>query len=142
MENDRPQIRSYYLKLYSGDTSLCFNIWNFGEVLAVCDRLTRRKILDKSTHKILRERLLSGSMRMHKIERLKIIPLCEKIIEESWAFIEENHIYQAEAIQLVSARNLDAAEFVTGNKNLGEIAKNSGLNTTLVYGAEHHQNSI
>ncbi len=132
MENGSPQIRSYYLKMYSGDTSLCFSIWNFGEVLGVFDRLTRRKILDAGTHKIIRERFLSESLRLHKIGQLKIIPLVNKIIEESWVFIEENHIYQADAIQLASARNLDVDEFVTGDKNLGEIAKNSGLNTILV----------
>ena len=74
-ENGSPQIRSYYLKMYSGDISLCFSIWNFGEVLGVFDRLTRRKIIDAGTHKIIRERFPGESLRLHKIGRPKIIPL-------------------------------------------------------------------
>jgi len=48
----------------------------------------------------------------------------------AWKYIEEYHIYQADAVQLVSAKRVACKEFVTGDKELHEVVLSEGLKST------------
>lgn len=116
-----------YESAYNGKRIIAFSIWNVGEVLGVFDRAKRRKIINDIEYTVLRERFLAETERMTKLRILKIVPLKTQILVGGWKIIEKYHIYQADAIQIVSAKIINADLFLTGDKKLHEIAKEESL---------------
>ncbi len=101
-------IRGLYLKAYSAELIISFNSWNIGEVLGAFDKALTRGNLSQEDYLKARKRLL---------------------LETS--LLEKYHIYQADALQIVSAKIIGATQFFTGDKKLHEIANKEGLNSTL-----------
>ena len=66
-------------------------------------------------------------MKMLRLRILRVVPIKPSIIVKSWRLIEKYHIYQANAIQIVSSREINAEEFYTGDKTLCTIAELEGL---------------
>lgn len=67
-----------------------------------------------------------------KLGMLLLIPVRTKILVESWKLIEKHHIYQADALQIVSAKIVDALQFQVSDKDLHEVAKTENLHSTYV----------
>lgn len=61
-----------------------------------------------------------------------VVPLKIRILRESWRLIEKYHIYEADAIQVASARYVNASRFLTGDERLHEVATEEKLNSTYI----------
>jgi len=61
-----------------------------------------------------------------------IIPVKTSILKESWRLLEEHHLYEADAIQIATAKHIKAQEFLTSDKKLYESALAEGLKTVIV----------
>ena len=120
-------VRKIYLKCYSGDITLSCNIWNIGEVLGAFDRAKIIGRIDDETYTIVKRRFLLEIRRMMKLGSLLIVPLKIRILKESWKLIERHHIYEADAIQITSAKYVNSVEFLTGDRRLHEVALKEGL---------------
>jgi len=59
------------------------------------------------------------------------VPVKFKLLIESWNLIEWHHIYEAEALQIASAKAVKAAQFLTADKKVHESANIEGLKSTL-----------
>lgn len=129
-EHGSEEVRKQYLKAYAGEIKIAFNVWNVGEVLGTLDKARTLKRLSDEDYKLARKRFLLEIKRMMKLNVLTIIPLKLRILKESWAIIEKYHTYQADAIQIVSAKYINASNFMTGDKKLHEIALEEKINTT------------
>ena len=123
-------VRKLYLKAYSGEITLCYSIWNIGEVLGAFNKAKTIGRIDSETYNIVKRRFLLETRRMMKLSLIIVIPLKLKILEESWNLIEKHHIYEADAIQITSAKYINATQFLTGDKRLYEIALKEKLNST------------
>ncbi len=123
-------VRKLYLKAYSGEITLCYSIWNIGEVLGAFNKAKTIGRIDGETYNIVKRRFLLETRRMMKLSLIIVIPLKLKILEESWNLIEKHHIYEADAIQITSAKYINATQFLTGDKRLYEIALKEKLNST------------
>jgi hypothetical protein len=66
-----------------------------------------------------------------KVQELKTIPVRTKLLIDSWTLVEKHHIYQADALQIVSAKHINANQLVTGDRKLAEIAKMEGSPQTM-----------
>ena len=69
---------------------------------------------------------------MKQLGILKLIPVRASILKKSWPLMEKYHIYQADALQILSSKKVNADEFYTGDKRLNEVAISEGLNSVLV----------
>ncbi len=58
-----------------------------------------------------------------------IIPLRLNILKNIWKLVEKYNIYEVDAIQITSAKYVNAEQFLTGDKRLHEIALKEGLNS-------------
>ncbi len=121
-------VRNIYLKVYAGESTISFSIWNVGEVLGVFDKARIIGRIDDETYRVVRRRFLLETRRLVKLGPLIVIPLKMKILRSSWNLIEKYHIYEADAVQIASAKYINASQFLTGDKQLYEIAVNEGLN--------------
>ncbi|MEB3772291.1 MAG: type II toxin-antitoxin system VapC family toxin [Desulfurococcales archaeon] len=102
-------------------------MWNIGEVLGVFDRARNTGRINSRTHSIARKRFLLETRRMLRIGLAVVVPLKARIMMNSWELIEKHHIYEADAIQIASAMNVNASKFLTGDEKLHEIAGKEGL---------------
>jgi predicted nucleic acid-binding protein len=72
-------------------------------------------------------RFSDETRRLRKIGMVRIIPLSERIIEDSWDFVIKYHIYAADALQITSALEVRCNEFYTGDERLHTVTLSSGL---------------
>lgn len=125
-------IKSLYLSSYTGNVKLAFNVWNIGEVLGVFDKARMRGLITDDGYKIAKLRLLRETLRLIRLKILIPIPLKQTILRDAWKIIEKYHIYQADAIQIVSAKAVNADEVVTADKRLYQVLLSEGLRARYV----------
>ena len=99
-------------------------------MLGVLDKARRRDLLDNHDYITARRRFLSETRRMAKLGILVLVPLSKNILVAAWKYIEKYHIYQADAVQLASAKRVACKEFATREKELHEVALSEGLKST------------
>lgn len=131
-EKNSEKMVELYKRAYQGEVKLAFSLWNIGEVLGVLDKAKRIKRLDKESYELVRARFLSEVLRMKRLGILKVIPVYGSILAESWQLVEKYHIYQADALQILSAKRVNASEFYTADKSLNDVALSEGLNSFLI----------
>ncbi len=120
-------VRKVFLEAYTGETRIAFSIWNIGEVLGAFDKARRLGRIAEREHILVRGRFLSELKRMIKLNILIIIPIKAKILKEAWRIIEKYHVYQADALQVASAKYVSANMFLTGDVKLHNVALTEGL---------------
>lgn len=126
------EVKRIYLKAYSGDTVVSYSIWNIGEVLGALDRAHLTKRIDRESYNIVRRRFMLDVKRLVKLGSLLLIPMHNELLVDGWGLIEKHHIYEADAIQIVSAKYSKAGRFLTGDKHLHKVALSEGINSELL----------
>lgn len=124
-------VKDIYLKAYPGELIIAFSSWNIGEVLAAFDKAYSRGILDHKNFSTAKNRFLLETRRLARLGVLRLIPVRFKLLVECWALLEKCHVYQADALQIASAKAVNAVKFFTGDKGVCRIADEEGLNTVL-----------
>ena len=110
---------------------MAFSSWNIGETLGAFDKACVRGALSQEDYMTVKRRFLLETRRLLRLGVLRLIPVRFKLLIESWNLIEKHHIYEADAIQIVSAKALNATQFFTGDKRVHEAANMEGLKSTL-----------
>jgi uncharacterized protein len=106
---------------------LVFSSWNTGEVVGAIDTRHQRGDIDnESTMEALN--LFSGETKKFvAMRRLDIIPVGGKILSKSRDLVLKHHIFQADALQLASAKQAGAKLFVSADRRLIDCAKSEQL---------------
>ena len=126
-EGGTPEVSTRFKQAYSGDVRLSFSIWNVGEVLGALDKAVRLKRMKRKEHELTRTRFLLELQRMVRLKIADAIPLRPRMLLDSWRIVEEYHVYEADALQVATAKHVAASEFLTGDMRLHEVASSSGL---------------
>lgn len=124
-------VKALFLKAYSGEALLSFSVWNVGEVLGALDRARRTGRIDEEAYITTRRRFLLETRRMARLGLAIVTPIRTKTLMDAWKLVEKHHIYEADALQIATARQLKATKFVTGDKHLHEVAAEEGLNSLI-----------
>ena len=123
-------VREAYLRAYSGEVALSYSAWNVGEILGVLDRAKRTGRISEEIYALAKRRLLAETRRLAKLGILFLVPVRMKLLVESWRLPEKYHVYEADALQIASAKYARADRFLTGDERVHEIAQSEGLNST------------
>lgn len=123
--------REVYLRAYSGELIITFNSWNIGEVLGAFNKAYVRGILSGKNYTIAKSKFLHEIRRLARLGVLRLIPVRFRLLVEGWRLLEKHHLYPADALQIVSAKEVNATEFLTGDERVYEAAKTEGLNAVL-----------
>ncbi len=121
-------VKKVYVNALNGETTLSFSAWNIGEVFGVLDKYLSRGWLDKRGYEVALVSFVKETIRLIKLRLTKIIPVRTSLLAETWNLINKYHIYEADAIQITSAKHADSEQFLSGDKKLVEISKAEGLN--------------
>lgn len=125
-------VRSLYRKAYTGEIKLASSIWNVGEMLGVLDKAYAVGRINGGGHVAARRRFLNELNRQTRFGTLTIIHLRVSILINSWQLIEKHHIYQADALQITSAKYVSADQIVVADKKLYDVALREGLKAVYV----------
>ena len=129
LESGSDIISKIYLKALNGEIILSFSAWNIGEVLGVLDEYHRREWLSSHDYEKARYQFIGETIRLLKLKLLKIVPIRTRLLIQTWFLIKKYHVYEADALQIVSAKHIDAKRFYTGDKRVHEIAIKEGVNS-------------
>jgi predicted nucleic acid-binding protein len=124
-------VRDVYLKAYSGESPIAFSSWNIGETLGAFDNACVKGALSPEDYLTVKRRFLIETRRLLRLGMLMLVPVKFKLLIESWNLIEKHHMYEADALQIASAKAVKAAQFFTGDKRVYETANIEGLKSTL-----------
>lgn len=117
-----------YEEAEAGRVRMAFSVWNIGEALGVLDRYrTRRMISDEDFESALRS-LASESMKMIRLGVLQLLPITSKTLIESWLLVLRHHIYEADALQISSSKEMDCTLFLGADNRLIQTAQKEGIN--------------
>jgi predicted nucleic acid-binding protein len=64
-----------------------------------------------------------------KLKLLKIVLIKTRLAIQAWPIIEKYHVYEADALQVVSAKHVGAEKLYTGDKQVHEVAAREGIST-------------
>ncbi|RLE95765.1 MAG: PIN domain nuclease [Thermoprotei archaeon] len=122
-------VKRLYLKAYAGEVTLSYSTWNIGEVLGAFDKAVRLGRVSSEAYSLVRRRFLLETRRMARLGILVLVPVRLRILRMCWGLIEKHHVYQADAIQIASAKHVNAYQFLTADEKLHSIAVKEGLNS-------------
>ncbi|RLF13405.1 MAG: PIN domain nuclease [Thermoprotei archaeon] len=120
-------VRALYLKAYAGDVELAFSLWNVGEVLGALARAARLGRLSSTRYAVARARFIAETRRLLRLRAAVAVPVRSRVLRESWRLVESRGLYEADALQLASAKYVGARRLVTGDRLLHDVAVEEGL---------------
>ncbi|ASJ12526.1 type II toxin-antitoxin system VapC family toxin [Thermococcus thioreducens] len=133
-EKDSEVVRDLFRDAYRGEIKLAFSFWNIGEVLEVFDKKLRRGELSKKNFNFLKKGFLAEIKRFTRLGVLEVVPVHSLILADTWKLIEKYHLYQADALQIASAKYAGAERFYTADKRLYNASIDEGLSAVLLGG--------
>ncbi len=128
LEEGTDKVKETYLEAFNGAATLHFSVWNLGEVLGALDTYYRRNWLESIDYRVARETFIAETVRLIKLGAAKIIPVKSKLLAQSWLLVEKHHIYEADALQIASAKNLGADQLLSGDQRLVDISRKEEIN--------------
>jgi len=123
--------RDVYNSALAGNPTLSFSAWNIGEVLVVLDRYRRRAWLDDESYIAARMMFIGETIRLLKLGALFLVPIRVRLLAEAWRLLEKHHIYQADALQVVSAKYIRAIKIYAGDRSLHNVELAEGLQSVI-----------
>jgi predicted nucleic acid-binding protein len=131
-EEGSREVSELYERALDGDLKLAFSIWNVGEALVVFDKYRRRGILSSEGFSTVLSNFRRETRRLLKLGLLKVVPVRNRLLIESWKLITRYGVYVADALQIVSARRAGADLLVTGDRRLASVAEAEGVKSMVV----------
>jgi predicted nucleic acid-binding protein len=123
----------------TGDLTLTFSLWNIGEALGVLDEKRRKGSL---TEKEFEQTLNLLADELLKLMRLKTLQIQTPILTDTWNLIMNNHIYEADALQIISCSCGANDALVTSDQKLAQTSKKAGLKTIHIPNDEHELQTL
>jgi len=128
LEQGTDKVKEIYFEAFNGAATLYFSVWNVGEVLGALDTYHRRKWLESGDYRAARESFIAETVRLIKLGVAKVVPVKSKLLAQAWLLVEKHHIYEAGALQIVSAKNLGADQLLSGDERLVDISRKEKVN--------------
>ena len=124
------------------DSLIIFSAWNLGEVYGAIDTKHQRGDISKEAMIEALSLLSQETKKFVAMKRVRIIPLGARILAKSRDLIVKYHIYQADALQLETAKETQAEIFISSDRRLVDCAKSEllqALNPEKDYDSVHEK---
>ena len=121
-EEDSEAVDKIYADTEMRKSRICFSLWNIGEAVGIFDRY--RKTADPKERTRI---FLDETIRLLGNDSLEIGAVSADILSHAIQMLLKHHMYIADALQLASALDFKADEFVTADGRLAKAAEKEGL---------------
>jgi predicted nucleic acid-binding protein len=116
-----------YGEAEAGRLVVAFSVWNVGEAIGVLDRYHRRGVISDGELETALRLLASETMKMTRLGALHVLPISSRSLVDSWLLVLRHHLYEADALQISSAKEAGCRLFLGADGTLLEAAGMEGL---------------
>ncbi len=107
--------------------NLVFSSWNLGEAFGAIDARCQRHDISEEAMAEALSLLSLETKKFVAMRKVTIVPLGTRILSKSRSLVLKYHIYQADALQLESAKQVQANVFVSADRRLVDCARSEQL---------------
>lgn len=111
----------------TGEHIVAFSLWNIGEVFGVLDERRGRGWLSERKFAETVGMLSSELVRLMRLRVLEIVPIFASILAEAWSIILDQHIYEADALQITACNHIHSDALLSSDENLVRASKKLSL---------------
>lgn len=122
-----------------GNMQIFFSLWNVGEVLGTLDRYLSRRAVGPDEFEAILSTFIAESIKLGRLGSLSIVPLSAQNLVESWLLVLRQHIYEADALQISTAKFSGCDLLLTADRELADACKREGL---VAFDVEEQQEHI
>jgi len=110
-----------------GALRISFSMWNVGELIGALDQHLSRKVISETQFRTSTGDFVAETIKLFRLGHLNIRSPTAKIFADAWYLIFSSHIYEADAIQIATAKSLKCDLFLSADAELIEVAKQTNL---------------
>jgi predicted nucleic acid-binding protein len=110
-----------------GALKISFSMWNVGELIGALDQHLSRKVISEMQFRTSTRDFVAETIKLFRLGYLNIRSPTAKIFADAWYLIFSSHIYEADAIQIATAKSLECNLFLSADAELIEVAKQTNL---------------
>jgi len=110
-----------------GELVVTFSLWNIGEAFGVLDERRRRRWLSEDEFREAKNMFSNELFKLMRLRVLEIMPIFASILIEAWGLILDHHIYEADALQIITCTYSQSDALLSGDENLVKTSKKLGL---------------
>jgi len=114
-------------KASDGSLRIATSAWNVGEGLGVLDYRRRRGFLKEDEFRVAIRSLTSEFLRLMRIDALQVYPVRTSLLTEAWSLVLSQHLYQADALQVVTCNDSQSKLLITSDELLRKASEEIGL---------------
>nr|MDO8098765.1 type II toxin-antitoxin system VapC family toxin [Candidatus Njordarchaeota archaeon] len=107
--------------------SLTLSSWNIGETLGVLDGKRRRGWISQEEFSGSLRKLVNELLKLLKLRSVQIMPVSSSVLVDTWLLILNQHIYEADALQISSAVNCRCDALLSSDRELVKTAREVGV---------------
>lgn len=126
-ERGTPAVDVLYHDAEAGRTTLSFSIWNVGEALSAIARTWREGTIDEAGAGEASWSLVNETVKLRGLGRVRVVPVHPDLLAACIPLLFEEGLTQPDALQIVTAREVEADRFVCADRRLGDAARSQGL---------------
>ncbi len=112
------------------------SLWNVGECLGAFDRRRRRGEISESEFKKVIQSFSGETTELVERGSFLLAPVSAGLLAQSWKTVLDEHMHQADALQLKTSMSEACDLFLTGDEGLATVAENVGFKAILVEKSE------
>ncbi len=136
-EPGTPAVDIIFDRASLGAIVIATSVWNLGEAFGVFDHRRRRRLLTGREFRLAVQNLTSEVLGLMRIGGMQVYPVRTSFLTEAWALVLTQHLYQADALQIVTCSDSKSRVLITGDELLRRASEGLGLKALDPDGQEH-----
>jgi predicted nucleic acid-binding protein len=110
-----------------GALAIATSVWNIGEAFGVFDYRRRRKLLTEHEFRVALQSLNTEVVGLMRTGALQIYPVRTSMLAEARSLVLSQHLYQADALQIVTCNCSKSKLLITSDELLRRACEELGL---------------
>ncbi len=126
-EPGTPAVDIIFDRASVGAIIIATSVWNLGEAFGVFDYRRRRRLLSEREFRLAVQSLTSEVLGLMRSGGMEVYPVRTSLLTEAWAIVLTQHLYQADALQIVTCNNSKSRALITSDELLRRASEGLGL---------------
>lgn len=103
------------------------SVWNLGEVFGVLDHRRRRNLLNEHDFRRALQDFAAESVGLMRSGSMQVYPLRTSLLTEAWIAILSEHLYESDALQIVTCNASKSRALLTSDERLRKASLALGI---------------
>lgn len=126
-EPGTPAVDTIFDSASVGAIVIATSVWNLGEAFGVFDYRHRRRLLTEREFQHAVQSLTSEVLGLTRTGSMQVYPVRTSLLTEAWTLVLTQHLYQADALQIVTCNESKSRVLITSDELLGRASEALGL---------------